>query len=183
MKVKAPATVFDRLSFALYRFCFLTSITIAAVMTALVFLQVALRYIFNTGFPGVEEVSLICMMWVAFFGGSLIFAEQSGISVTVFTDRLSPARHRQARLMFHLLTIVFLCLFIWYGYQFALVGKRMMFGASQIPKFWSYLAIPVGSACSLIFELNHLSKAFNSHAGTFLGPNAGDGTQPTGVGG
>jgi TRAP-type C4-dicarboxylate transport system permease small subunit len=139
-------------------------------MTILVFLQVVLRYAFNTGYPGMEEVAQISMMWIAFFGGSLLFAEQSGISVTVLVERLSPARYRWARLAFHILTIIFLCLLVWYGYKFALVGKRMMFGASQIPKYWSYLSIPVGSACSLIFELNHLGKTLRREVRSFLEP-------------
>jgi TRAP-type C4-dicarboxylate transport system permease small subunit len=146
-------------------------LAIAIVMTILVFLQVVLRYIFNTGYPGIEEISLICMMWIAFFGGSLLFADQSGISVTIFVERLTPGKYRWAKLLFHVLTIIFLCLLIWYGYKFALVGKRMMFGASQISKYWSYISIPVGSAFSLIFELNHLTKTLKSEPINFLGEN------------
>ena len=160
---------FDRISRLLYRVVLSCSLCVAAVMTTLVFLQVMLRYIFNTGYPGIEEVALICMMWTAFFGGSLLFAEQSGISVTVLVERLAPAKYRWAKLVFHILTIVFLCLLVWYGYKFAVVGKRMMFGASQIPKFWSYLSIPVGSACSILFELNHLCRTLRAEDGSFLG--------------
>ncbi len=158
----------DRAARLLYRLVTGCSLVIAAVMTVLVFLQVVLRYGFNTGLPGMEEVALICMMWIAFFGGSLLFAEQSGISVTVFVDRLTPAGYRWARLLFHLLTIIFLCLLVWYGYKFAVVGKRMMFGASQIPKYWSYLSIPVGSALSLLFELHHLGRTLCGKPGSFL---------------
>ena len=173
--MSTPSTV-DRATRLLYRFVVACSLCIAAVMTALVFMQVVLRYIFNTGYPGMEEAALICMMWTAFFGGSLLFAEQSGISVTVLVERLSPARFRWAKLLFHVLTIVFLCLLLWYGYKFAVIGKRMMFGAIQIPKYWSYLSIPVGAAVSLLFELNHLGKTLSGERESFLGIEPGEQT-------
>ena len=101
---------------------------------------------------------MIAMMWIAFFGGSLVFYQQSGISVTFLVERLPWRSYRRCRILFHLLTILFFLFLAIYGMQFALVGQRMVFGASGIPKFWAYLSIPAGAVFSILFEGDHLIR-------------------------
>ncbi|WP_308588942.1 TRAP transporter small permease [uncultured Oscillibacter sp.] len=138
--------------------CRMISIVIMAVLSVLVFSQVILRFVFSSGAAWIEEFAMISMMWVAFLGGSLVFADQSCISVTILIERLQEKNERIVRMIFHIFALVFFCFLLIYGVQFAILGLKMKFGASGIPKFWSYLSIPVGALFSILFELDHLLR-------------------------
>lgn len=148
----------SRLSTLLAKFCRWVCIAVTGILVTLVIAQVFMRFVLNTGAPWIEEVCMIAMMWIAFFGGSLVFYQQSGISVTFLVERLPWRSYRRCQILFHLLTIVFFLFLTIYGMQFALVGQRMVFGASGIPKFWAYLSIPVGAVFSILFEADHLIR-------------------------
>lgn len=154
----------SRISKSLAKLCRWICIVITGVLVALVIAQVFMRFVLNMGAPWIEEVCMIAMMWIAFFGGSLVFYQQSGISVTFLVERLSPCNYRRCQIFFHLLTILFFLFLMIYGMQFALLGQRMVFGASGISKFWAYLSIPVGALLSILFEGDHLIRQIRSKA-------------------
>lgn len=155
-QLKRLSDIFDKASVILYKICTASTACAAAVMTGIVFVRVVMRYVFNSGFQWSEEISVLLMMWIAFFGGSLIFCEQGGISVTVLIDKLSLKKFRAVQILFHLMTLVFLTVLVIYGFKFAILGLKIVFGATGLPKFWSYLSIPVGAIFSIIFESSHL---------------------------
>lgn len=63
---------------------------ILAAMSILVFVNVVLRYGFNSSISVTEEVSRYMFVWLAFLGAVLAFSENQHVSVTVLTDKLSP---------------------------------------------------------------------------------------------
>lgn len=69
-------------------------VTILSAMSILVFLNVVLRYGFNSSINVTEEVSRYMFVWLAFLGAVLAFSENQHVSVTVLTEKLSPhGRH------------------------------------------------------------------------------------------
>lgn len=160
--MNALSKALEKISVLLIKFCRLICIITTSILVVLVIAQVFMRFVLNMGYPWIEEICMLCMMWIAFFGGSLIFQDQSGISVTFLVDRLQPRAYKIAKLSFHILTIVFLVFLVIYGFQFAKVGLRMKFAATGLPKFWSYLSIPVGGIVSILFELIHLLACIGS---------------------
>lgn len=65
-------------------------VAILASMSCLVFLNVVLRYGFNSSINVTEEVSRYLFVWLAFLGAILAFKENQHVSVTMFTEKLSP---------------------------------------------------------------------------------------------
>lgn len=65
-------------------------ISILALMSILVFLNVVLRYGFNSGISITEEISRYLFIWLAFLGAVLAFNENQHVSVTVLVNKLPP---------------------------------------------------------------------------------------------
>lgn len=65
-------------------------------ITTLIFLNVVLRYGFNSGLFFSEEISRLAFVWLVFAGAQLMLHENGHIGVDMLTSRVSP---RVARVM------------------------------------------------------------------------------------
>ncbi|WP_315834268.1 TRAP transporter small permease [Bradyrhizobium prioriisuperbiae] len=65
-----------------------------AVMVALVFGNVVLRYIFNSGITVSEELSRWLLVWLTFLGAVVALREHAHLGVDTLVRRLSPASKR-----------------------------------------------------------------------------------------
>ncbi|MFD1806662.1 TRAP transporter small permease [Pasteurella oralis] len=140
-------------------------VIILTTMSCLVFLNVVLRYGFNSSINITEEVSRYLFVWLAFLGAILAFNENRHVNVTMFTSRLSP--HKQKIL--HLFTdslMLFCCYLLITGswVQFKL-NLNNMAPISGIPTGITYLASFIaGSAIAILLIIrlfanaNHLIK-------------------------
>lgn len=152
--------VLDFFSNILYKICLYSMVVSTAIMAIIVFARVVLRFGMSSGFQWSEEIAVLLMMWMAFFGGSTLFYDKANISVTVLIDRLPIKMYKYLKIIFHIATIAFLVLLLKYGIDFAILGKKMIFGASGLQRFWSYLSIPVGALFALCFESIYLLHEF-----------------------
>lgn len=69
-------------------------VIILTIMSCLVFLNVLLRYGFNSSINITEEVSRYLFVWLTFLGAILAFNENQHVRVTLITDRLSVQKRR-----------------------------------------------------------------------------------------
>ncbi|MCW9711194.1 TRAP transporter small permease [Avibacterium sp. 21-586] len=67
----------------------ITVVAILATMSGLVFLNVVLRYGFNSSINITEEVSRYLFVWLTFLGAILAFNDNQHVSVTILTSKLS----------------------------------------------------------------------------------------------
>ncbi|MDY4594485.1 MAG: TRAP transporter small permease [[Pasteurella] aerogenes] len=67
-------------------------VLILSAMSILVFLNVVLRYGFNSSINVTEEVSRYMFVWLAFLGTILAFNENQHVNVGVLVDKLSPKK-------------------------------------------------------------------------------------------
>src|SRR6476646_4331201 len=65
-----------------------------AVMVVLVFGNVVLRYLFNSGITVSEELSRWLMVWLTFLGAIVALREHSHLGVDTFVRALPPAGKR-----------------------------------------------------------------------------------------
>lgn len=120
------------------------------IVAALLFLQVVLRFVFNTGLPWPEEAARYIMIWVTMLAGSLLIRDEQLISVDFF-DQYWPKHwlgYRNA--LFRLLLTIMLAVMVWYGMDQALFAAYRRTATLEISWFWPYLAIPVGAALMLL---------------------------------
>jgi len=62
-----------------------------AAMVIMVFANVVLRFIFNTGIPVSEELSRWCFVWLTFLGAILVLHERKHLGVDVLLQVLCPS--------------------------------------------------------------------------------------------
>lgn len=122
-------------------------VMILAAMSVLVFVNVVLRYGFNSSINVTEEVSRYMFVWLAFLGAVLAFGENQHVSVTVLVSKLSPAARRILSL-FTDTAMLFCCGLIlkgsWVQFQLNLNNFAPI---SQLPQGITYLA---GAICGAL---------------------------------
>ncbi|MFU2134782.1 TRAP transporter small permease subunit [Gallibacterium anatis] len=111
-----------------------------AVMSFLVFLNVVLRYSFNTSFTMTEELSRFLFIWVIFLGAILAFSENAHVNVSVLSDKLS----KKGKLILSLCTnaIMLICCYLIFtgSYQQMAINWHNYSPISSIPTGISFLA-------------------------------------------
>ncbi|NUB14753.1 TRAP transporter small permease subunit [Azospirillum brasilense] len=95
-----------------------------AVMVALVFGNVVLRYGFNSGIVAAEELARLMFVWLVFLGATLALRRHQHLGLDILQARL-PARVRRAcAVISHLLMIYALWLFIQGSWFQLLIGME-----------------------------------------------------------
>lgn len=74
---------------------FFLAITLAGMVIA-VFVNVVLRYGFNTGIVFYEELSRLLFVWMVCIGAALVFAENEHLGFDMLTDRLRARGRKHA---------------------------------------------------------------------------------------
>lgn len=99
----------------LVRSCRVLNLTIAlalAIMVVLVFGNVVLRYVFNSGIAISEEMSRWLFVWITFLGGIAAIHENAHLGTDMLVSRLSAGGKKVCYVAGHLimLYITWLCL-------------------------------------------------------------------------
>ncbi len=125
-------------------------LTAAAVLLlagyfVMVVLQVFFRYVLNDSLFWAEEFVRAAMVWGVMVASALVAASRNHIRVEVLELMLPPAGRRVVVFIANTLSLAFCLVLLWAGVEFV---DRTFFQRSpmlDIPKWWVYLAIPVGA--------------------------------------
>ena len=74
-------------------------------MVVLLFGNVALRYLFNSGINVSDEVSRLAFVWLIFLGSVIALRDHQHIGVTKLVDRFGPAARRASHIVCQLLVL------------------------------------------------------------------------------
>ncbi|KWR38055.1 hypothetical protein R357_10735 [Salmonella enterica subsp. enterica serovar Tennessee] len=85
-----------------------------AVLSCIVFINVILRYGFESSILSVDELSRYLFVWLTFIGAIVAFMDNAHVQVTFVVEKLSPANQRRLSLLTHSL-ILLLCLALGWG--------------------------------------------------------------------
>ena len=121
-----------------------------ALMTALVFCQVIMRYVFSNSLTWSEELARFIFMWLSWVGASYAVKERSHFRVEMFANILKGPSRKKFEL---------LILLIWFGFAAVMTGlgtdlviflmkRRQISPALEIPMSWVYASVPAG--CGLM---------------------------------
>ena len=127
----------------LHRYCRLLEGVIAAclaVMVALVFGNVVLRYAFNSGIAVSEELSRWLFVWLTFLGGVVGLREHAHLGTDLLVGRLGPAGKKA-------------CLVV--GYALMLLVCAMLFSGSleQTKINWDVTAPSSGASMAWFYSV------------------------------
>lgn len=135
----------------------LTSAAMAGIVV-IVFLNVIMRYLFDSGLTWSDEVSVNLFVWFIFLGG--ILAELYGLHlrVDVFVDRMSPKWQRVCAILSDLLIIVSMSILFWGGMQQVEVTSRNISSATGLPSSYITVSMVIFAGAVLLLTLVNLWK-------------------------
>lgn len=123
-----------------------------AVMTAVVFAQVVLRYVFNSGLTWSEEGARFFFMWIIWMSMSIGFRDKSHIRMTVISDKLSPRGKLVLNLIDNAIILAFSAFLSYLGWAYVLklTETGQYAPATKLPYAVVYACLPLSlGVCSL----------------------------------
>lgn len=141
----------QKISDTLEKLVSLVATAIFLSMLILLFLQVILRYGFNSGFSWVEEYSDFCFVWLALLGIALGVKRNAHLALDALTDMLPGKLKRLSRLINVILCMVFYVLMMYSGIAYTKVGGMLTSPILRLKYSYMYISIPVVCGICLIF--------------------------------
>lgn len=117
-----------------------------AVMTLLTFVQVILRYVFNSGFTWALEASTYLFGWLVLLGIAYGVRAGSHIGVDIVVQRLSPGPRRAVGVLAALLCIAYAGILLIGSYNYVDTMHTLGVEAEDLPieRWILLLALPIG---------------------------------------
>ncbi len=133
------------------------AMTCCGMLILSVFVNVVLRYVFNSGLPFGEDLTRYLMVVVVFFAAGLALDSQRHISINLFVRKLSRYNQLCLELLFQMGVLAFLILLMIYG-SILLPNQWTAYIPTmrQVSMFWFYISIPIGCVLMGIFLIRNL---------------------------
>ncbi len=126
------------------------TVIILAVITAMVSIEVVLRYGFGHSLFITEEFTRYALVWMVFLACSLAVADNSHIRVEFVVNRFKGKSRAWVNLLAQALFIVFLLFLIVQGMIALPFQFEQIIPTLNVSMFWFYLAMPVGGALMIL---------------------------------
>lgn len=131
-------------------------IVMLAVMVALVFGNVVLRYFFNSGIVFSEEVSRFIFMWLTLIGALVVMKDNAHLGMSSLIDRLGETGQRICRFLADTITLM-CCVLLAHGtWEQVVIGMDNAAPVTGVPLgivFLSLLISSVGMSLMLLHSL------------------------------
>lgn len=128
------------------------------VSVTLLFINVILRYIFNTGIYGADEIALICFIWMSWLGISIGERQKEHIRIDMLSQSLHGLPKKILDITAELITLAILIFLVYYGVKVVgvFVRKGTVTAMYRIQKYWIYLSVPLGSLMMGLRIVGHI---------------------------
>jgi len=127
-----------------------------AGLVALAFIQVVLRYAFNTSFFWAEEVILFAFTWVIFLAATVNLERGAHFGVDVLVNTLPRIGRRLIQGLMQLGIGAVLCVFVWVGFRFAVGAWVQESDILRVPKTVLYISLPLAACLMLLVVVRNL---------------------------
>lgn len=130
-----------------------------ALMVAVIFLQVIMRYVVHNPLPWSEELGKFLFVWISWLGISLGARYGEHIKITMLTDRL-PFRAAQAMNILSEIIVIGICVVtLYYGVSLVISQMSTHYAGIKISVSWGYLAVVVGCGLMTIRSVASLGRS------------------------
>lgn len=148
--------LFDRLTQAVTRLLEITIAASLALMAILVFANVVLRYVFDSGLALSEELARLLFVWVIFLGAILASREHAHLGLDSLVRRLPPLWKKAFIAVSGLLMLGCCLLFVSGGWDQTVINLDNAYPVLGISYAWLYAAavvFGVGMAISIGYNV------------------------------
>lgn len=132
-------------------------VILISIASYLSFQEVILRSVFNTGWGGSYEITIMALIWCAFIGVSLGVKENVHIGVDLLVNKFPPKIKKTLVYLSILCCIAFGLVIAFQGYHFtAFIAKSHLLSRDlRIPMQWAYMSVPV---CGVLVTLRFIER-------------------------
>lgn len=125
------------------------------IMVALVFGNVVLRYVFDSGIAAAEEVARLMFVWLIFLGSILALRRHAHLGVEMVQARLPLKVRRLCAVISHLLMLYGLWLFLYGSWTQTVIGMSTYSTVLRYPtSFMASAGLVCAASMILIVALN-----------------------------
>ena len=116
-------------------------VILMSVATYLSFQEIVLRSVFNTGWSGSYEITIMALIWCTFIGVSLGIKKNVHIGVDLLVNKLPPGPKKFFVYLSIFCCLVFALVITYQGYHFTSFISRshLLSRDLRIPMKWAYL--------------------------------------------
>jgi TRAP-type C4-dicarboxylate transport system permease small subunit len=125
-------------------------ITLVAVMTLIVFLQVVYRYVLIQPLHWSEELARYLFIWLSILGATLGLQKRGHFGLDLFYRMLSDQKRRYLQLLIHLLVGGVILVILIQGIKLVQATVLQKSPAMGISMGWAYACLPVGAGLMAI---------------------------------
>jgi len=133
-------------------------------LVLLVFTQIVLRYLFNSGIAWAEEVSRYLFVYVVFLGIAIGIHEKSHIALEILT-KVVEKYTILFKIIVWIAEIIFFGLILIYGIIFAVSSYGYISSLTKIRMCWVYMIVPISGGLSLLFVISDILINLNQKKG------------------
>jgi len=126
-----------------------------AVMVAVIFIQVIMRYVFNNSLSWSEELGRFMFEWLTWIGMSIGAKKGQHIKITMLVDKFPFRLAQAANILSEIIVIVICGLTMIYGVELARMFAGALFTSMKISLAWGYASVVVG--CGLMIMRSIIS--------------------------
>jgi TRAP-type C4-dicarboxylate transport system permease small subunit len=134
-----------------------------AIMVALVFGNVIMRYVFSSGFAAAEEVARLMFVWLIFLGAILALRHHSHLGVSMLQAQLPRPLRRVCAVVSHLLMLYGLWLFASGSWSQTVIGMDTYSTVLRYPTAFMAASGLVCSASMIVIVAANLWRIVTNH--------------------
>ncbi len=103
-----------------------------------------------------EEIARFCFVWIIMIGAMIGVRDGTHFDVDVLPVSSNPKVNFAARTFVHLAILLMAVSFLWWGWDFGVLGSRQVSEISGLPMLAIYIAWPVAGAFWVLFTVQRI---------------------------
>ncbi|MGD8523714.1 MAG: TRAP transporter small permease [Desulfobacterales bacterium] len=136
-----------------------------AALTLIVLFQVLFRYALHFPLDWAEELAMVIFQWVSFVGAGLAVRHGLHFHLDLITRRFPERWQKATEIMASVAVLVVAYILIHVGIMMMDMVKFITLPVMHFSKAYVYLAIPVGGALMIVFQIPILVRQIRSIGG------------------
>lgn len=149
-----------------YRFLKFLLTLLMALLIIPVSMQILSRY---TGliprYIWTEEIARFCFVWIILIGAMIAVRDGTHFDVDVLPRSSSKNLEFASRMFVHLSILCMALSFVYWGYDFGILGSRQKSEISGLPMLTIYIGWPIAGASWTVFALEKMWDEFHQLKG------------------
>lgn len=142
-----------------FNWALVLAMVLLVAMVVVVFLNVVLRYGFNSGLRWAEEVPLIIVAWFTFIAMALGVKENLHININLLPKKLPKTVNDILNIIKYVLEIGIGVIFLYYGSLYTINGRLSILSATGLPNSVTYVVVPISAVFIILYAFYFLMVA------------------------